>query len=493
MTQRAGIAIANGVKWLVLGSAAALVLAACDEGHLDPLPDGHVGEVDSGEPPVDAGADGGHWEPPTDCSATGVDVYTPPPGIPDFTSADRGRVIACGQGEPLDAATVDARAREREYAGPALGRGATTTRVLYQVERRSGEAGFSSGVLYLPEGIDPGAPLLVYASGTTGLGDRCAPSGGTRFPDLERALYVLVGSGVPVFVPDLVGLGTPGTMAWLEPVDAGRSLLDGARAALAVAPVGALSGEVAIAGHSAGGHAALAAQSMQRDYAPELDVLGVAALSAAWMDMSLFALLMTMPSYATTDPDSGWNVVYGAMYFVGHGAAYDGEEHAWDPIAAGVRDQVREVFETRCLAADADGGDMRTGIAAIAPDVATLFDASFRSSIGMCYWAVCDDVGTRWQSRWTSDRPPLDPMGAPTWFHHGTADARILLGNMICPIRNAMAADPRVEACVYQDVAHGPLPTYAAPWLVEWVAALASGVAAPACPDATPLPTGSCG
>lgn len=478
------------VSLVLLGSLLALV--GCGDDDSSGTPDAGIG--DAGSEPEDAGTDAGpQWSPPTDCDATDVDIYEPPLGVPEFTSADRGRVVTCGSGDPISAETIDTRARERDYDGPTLTSGVTTTRVLYQVERRSGEGGYSTGVLYMPDGGVTGAPLIVYVPPTTGLADHCAPSTGARFTDFERGLYALIGSGTPVFVPDLVGLGTPGTPAWVEPIDAGRATLDGARAALAVAPEGSLSGEVVLSGHSAGGHAALAAQGAQRTYAPDLDLLGVAAIAPVYLDASLFALLLGMADYATTDENSGWNVVYGAMFFVGHSAAYDGEATAWNPIAAGVRDQVRDVFETRCLENFDGGPDLRTSLAEVAPTVAALFDPGFRTSVNQCYWGACDDTGTAWQMRWQANLPVLDPEGAPIWFHHGAMDARILLADVNCPIRRAMAADERVQVCVYADATHNDVPAYVAPWIVEWTGALAGETAPPACPDPTPLPDASCG
>ncbi|MDQ3031134.1 MAG: lipase family protein [Myxococcota bacterium] len=480
--------------WMRVVLAMGLGVGACGSPESSPDAGGmtDAGETDAAIEPVDAGSDGGHWTAPTDCEGTGVDIYTPPPGVPDFTTSDRGRVIACGQGDALTAEAIDASARANLYDGPPLTSGVTATRILYQIERRSGEGSYASGVLYLPSAGATDAPLIVYAAGTTGLADTCAPSAGMHFTDFERGFFVLIGSGHAVFVPDLAGLGTPGTMAWLEPVDAGRSVLDGARAALEVAPEGALSGELLLAGHSAGGHAALAAQSFQREYAPELNVLGVAGVAAAYINTSDFGVLLGMPGYDTTNPMSGWNVVYAAMYFVGHTAAYDGEDQAWNPIEASIRDRVRTIYGERCLQ-EVDGVDLRSALAEVAPNAGALFDPALRSSVSRCALGDCDEVGTAWQARFAADRPTLDPEGAPVWFHHGEDDQRILLSSMICPIRRAMAADPRVQACVYAGADHNTIPARTSPWIVEWATALASGAAAPACPDPTELPPGSCG
>jgi hypothetical protein len=132
--------------------------------------------------------------------------------------------------------------------------------------------------------------------------------------------------------------------------------------------------------------------------------------------------------------------------------------------------------------------DLRSGIAALAPNVGALFESGFRTSIGNCYLGLCDDLGMRWMMRWRADRPPLDPMGPPVWFHHGTEDRRVLLADMVCPIRMAMTDDPRTRACIYSGANHNDVVTRAAPWLAQWIDALAEGATAPDCPDPTELP-----
>jgi hypothetical protein len=461
-----------------------------------PRDSGIVTPVDAG---TDAGSDGGTdsgpppWVAPTDCESTDVDVYTIPPAIPEFMSpADRGRVISCAPGPTIDAALADTRARERGWTGATLATTVETTRVLYQVERASGEMGFSTGALYLPTTGVTDAPLFVFVAGSTGLGDSCAPSNpSARYEDFEKVFYPLIGSGLAVFVPDLIGLGTPGTMAWLEPVDGGRSVLDGIRAVLEIAPEGALSGEVLISGHSAGAAAALAAQSYEATYAPELDIVGVTAMAPAWIDTSLFGILMGMRTASIADPDFGWNIIYSAYYFVGHTAAYDGEEHAYDMIAAPIRDQVREVFESTCIWVEDEerDTDVREATAAIAPTVEALYDPVFRDEMSRCAFGVCTEVGNTWNERFRADRPALDPEGAEVTILHGRMDTRIALENVACPYRAAMTADPRVTVCIHPDATHGGIAIEGAPWLVEWAQAIDAGEPRPACVDTSvPLP-----
>ena len=452
---------------------------------------GDVSDAGTDSGPGDAGV---RYDPPAsldDCFAEGFDVWTPPLDVPAYTMADRGRVVQCAEGGTISASDLDMRARMRGYDGPALTSGAVVTHVLYRSEHESGEGAWASGTLYLPEAGATDAPLLVHASGTTGFGEQCAPSRGS-FTDLERTLWVLLGMGQPTFVPDMIGLGTPGPFAWLEPYDAGHSMLDGARAALSIAG-DALSGEVALSGHSAGGHAALSAQALQRDYAPDLDVLGVNAIASVWFDTAQFGLLVSQPNYpnSTPDPaDSYWNVIYGAMYFVGHTSAYEGEDHAWDPIAAGVRDQVRTAFEANCLT-NPDGTSIHSALRPIAGTVSAMFDANLQMSfVNYQFTSVADETVMRWVERFAADRPTLDPMGAPITFHQGTMDNRSTLELMTCPIRETMAADARTTACIYTDVNHNVIAGEAAAWTVEWTRALAAGTAPPACIDTTtPLPT----
>ncbi|MCB9596376.1 MAG: hypothetical protein H6719_26880 [Sandaracinaceae bacterium] len=479
----------------------ALLLAACDD---NPGTDAGPMGVDAGDPGMDSGEAMMDAGPPAlDCTLpAGDDLWTPPDGLPAFTAADRGRVLKCGTTDPIDAATVDARARAPfaltaddpgTYDGPTLTEGATRTLVLYRSERRNGEGGVSSGTLYLPSSGATDLPLLVHVSGTTGLGDDCAPSRG-RFTDLERTLYVLLGTGHAVFVPDLIGLGTPGTLAYLESAEAAHATLDGARAALSVAPDGALSGEVLISGHSAGGHAALVSQALQRTYAPELNLIGVSAMAGVWFDTAVFGELMTVPAYATSG-DDGWNVVYGAMYFVGHAAAYDGEDHAYDMIRTEQRDAIRNVFENYCLIPPMVGGtDMRQALQMAAANVGEIFDPSF--SGGFASRVFCDaglmdrcpaHVAT-WIERFANDRPPLDPEGAPVWFHQGSLDVRSTVESMRCPIAEADYNGVDSNVCFYMGVEHTPLAGVVAPWLADWVDALGAGSAAPACLDSTPWP-----
>jgi hypothetical protein len=485
---------------ILLALAGLVVTAGCDGGSTMPT-DG--GPRDSG-PRVDTGPmeDAGPMPPPPpDCTQpVTADVFTAPDGLPPWAESERGRLVRCGTDEPLSAATVDERARSPylitegdpgRYDGPTLTEGASVIRLLYRSERVSGEPGLGSGTLYLPAD-GTALPLFVHVSGTTGLGDACAPSSGNRFTDLERTIYVLIGRGQPVFVPDLMGLGSPGTLAYLEGTDAGRSVLDGARAALAAAPEGVLNGSITISGHSAGGHAALSAQALQRSYAPELDVLGVSAIGAVWFDTSVFATLLGVPGWSTAG-DDGWVAVYGAMYFVGHAAAYDGEARAWDPLHPMRRAALRTALESYCLVPIEEGGlDIRQAVEMQAANVGEIFDPAFRSMIGqtsLCGTPLgCSAQSMAWRDRFAADLPTLDPEGAPIWFQQGELDMRSSNSAMGCPIARARFSGVDTHVCYYTGTEHGPLSGVSATWHADWIAALDAGADAPACPDPMPFP-----
>src|SRR3954447_9757233 len=144
----------------------------------------------------------------------------------------------------------------------------------------------SAEVLLPPDRKAPkgGWPIVVWAHGTTGLADKCAP---TRMPrqsdaynsNLRAQLLTYFKAGYAVVAPDYEGLGTPGVHPYLIGGSEGRSVLDSVRAARKIEP--RLSKSVAIMGHSQGGHAALWAAALAPTYTPELKVRGTVAYAPA--------------------------------------------------------------------------------------------------------------------------------------------------------------------------------------------------------------------
>ena len=154
--------------------------------------------------------------------------------------------------------------------------GARAWRVLSHTRALTGEERALSSIVIAPDGPAPkrGRVVVSWAHGTTGLADQCAPS---KNPEIAVAfpwIDDLLAAGYVVAATDYQGLGTPGLHPYLIGESEGRAVLDAARAARQL-PTGA-GKRVLIAGHSQGGHAALFAGEIAREYAPELRVLGVA-------------------------------------------------------------------------------------------------------------------------------------------------------------------------------------------------------------------------
>lgn len=133
-----------------------------------------------------------------------------------------------------------------------------------------------SGTLFLPAGTPPpgGWPILAWGHGTLGIADICAPSWTGFRPRDATYINRWIDAGFAVVATDYQGLGGPGPHPYLYWQAEGRSILDSIRAALAARP-GLIANRVMIAGQSQGSGAALGAAMLLREYAPELNVLGV--------------------------------------------------------------------------------------------------------------------------------------------------------------------------------------------------------------------------
>jgi pimeloyl-ACP methyl ester carboxylesterase len=142
--------------------------------------------------------------------------------------------------------------------------------------------------LYVPISRLPlRAPVLAFGSGTTGLGDHCAPS--LEQPEVRRLGYYranmlsYAGQGFITIFPDYTGFNNPDmAQRYFSAAAEGYLMLDSLRVARAIVsdPEHAFrtlvrpATENFTAGYSQGGHAALAAADMAATYAPELNLVG---------------------------------------------------------------------------------------------------------------------------------------------------------------------------------------------------------------------------
>ncbi|MCF4121405.1 alpha/beta hydrolase [Antribacter sp. KLBMP9083] len=187
--------------------------------------------------------------------------YTPPQSVPE----EPGRLI---RSEQMTDVVPD---------------GMQAWRILYTTTDGAGEPQVASGTVLAAEALPDGPrPVLSVAHGTVGIVPRCAPSlSASPFPDDAAAPQAqMVAEGWVVVASDYVGLGTAGPHAYLVGPDAAHNVLDAQRAADELDGVD-LSARTVVWGHSQGGHSALWTGIVAPDYAPEIELLGVAALAPA--------------------------------------------------------------------------------------------------------------------------------------------------------------------------------------------------------------------
>jgi acetyl esterase/lipase len=165
---------------------------------------------------------------------------------------------------------------------PGAPGGASAYRIVYTSTGLSGEPVPVSGVVVVPGGPEPpgGRPIVAWAHPTTGVVNRCAPSLARVFFSSVQGLNAMLARGYIVAATDYPGLGTPEVHPYLVGISEGRAVLDSVRAAQQIPGVDA-GQAFAVWGHSQGGHAALYAGLLAKQYAPELRLLGVAAAAPA--------------------------------------------------------------------------------------------------------------------------------------------------------------------------------------------------------------------
>lgn len=184
---------------------------------------------------------------------------------------------------PTDVPSEPGRLLRAEVLGSGVPANAEAWRILYTTTNPDGSPAVASGSVVVPRdrGEAP-LPVVSMAHGTKGIVPRCAPSLSPQpFEDgPAAALRELVSQDWAGVMTDYVGLGTAGPHPYLVGEAEGRNVLDAHRAARRLEGI-ALRGDAVIWGHSQGGHGALFSAAIARDYAPEIGVLGVAALAPA--------------------------------------------------------------------------------------------------------------------------------------------------------------------------------------------------------------------
>ncbi|MGH6648909.1 lipase family protein, partial [Aquabacterium sp.] len=167
-----------------------------------------------------------------------------------------------------------------------LGAGAPAVKawnVQYQSTDSVGAANVVTGTVLVPTAAWSGAgdrPVISYAVGTHGLAQPCAPSlqlaGGT---DYETAnINAALKAGYAVLVTDYAGYTTGSTPTYLAGASQGNAVLDIVKAASQIPSVGiSATAKTAIWGYSQGGQSASWAAERKASYAPNVNLVAVAA------------------------------------------------------------------------------------------------------------------------------------------------------------------------------------------------------------------------
>lgn len=327
--------------------------------------------------------------------------------------------------------------------------GATGWRILYSTTAMDGSITVASAIVATPTGSRD-APVVAWAHGTTGSAMSCAPTL-LEQPFVAGALLFVdevIAQGWALVATDYPGLGTKGPHGYLVGESEGRSVLDAVRAAQQLEAAN-LGSQTTIWGHSQGGHASLWAGGLASTYAPELDIVGVAAMSPA---SDLVGLLSGLTQTKVGS-------VFGSFLITSWAAIYE-DVALGDYVRPGARLLVDEASQ-RCLT-----------------------DPSTLASVATALFAD----GTVWQGdpvhgallERAIENTPRDMVAAPLLIGQGEADDLVLPEVQARFVAEQCAAGQVLEYRTYPALGHmevvdaqSPLPGELLVWTAERFAGMA--------------------
>ncbi len=159
-------------------------------------------------------------------------------------------------------------------------------KITYKMPAIAGGQTTATAVVMIPKGTVPtgGWPMVVWAHGTTGVADQCAPSnlksenGEFNLGGALPIAQALVNRGYAVIAPDYEGLGSSGIHPFLNSKSESESIISAVKA-VKQQYSNQVSNDWAVVGHSQGGHAAMATAERADDAG--LNFKGVVAYAPA--------------------------------------------------------------------------------------------------------------------------------------------------------------------------------------------------------------------
>jgi pimeloyl-ACP methyl ester carboxylesterase len=184
----------------------------------------------------------------------------------------------------------------KSAAIPVPGLHGTMYRVMYVSESLQNKPVAVSGLIAIPNGTPPAAgfPVVSWAHGTDGMADKCAPSLDPGSGQNVGLANLLLDHGWVVTATDYQGEGTPGIHPYIAGINAARDTIDIVRAVRTL-PAAHASNRYVVWGHSQGGHTAMFALTIGREYAKELKLEGVVAGAPPSQFFALYTYLKGSP------------------------------------------------------------------------------------------------------------------------------------------------------------------------------------------------------
>jgi alpha-beta hydrolase superfamily lysophospholipase len=367
------------------------------------------------------------------CTGGGTDGGGSGGSVPPTTAPERPPEEFYAVPDPLPPGPPGALIRAVPIAGVPVLPDSRAWAVLYHSRDFDGRDVAVSGVVIAPPGPagPDGRPVVVWGHGSAGLADRCAPSHGGLMGAFGSWLGGLLQQGVVVAATDYQGLGTPGLARSVIGLSAGHAVLDVARAARGLDGAGA-SGPVVLDGHSEGGHAVLWAAELAAAYAPELQVLGVAASAPGAELAATLKLARDRPTTVTS----------GAMLLVvAWGDAYRLPLDVLTPAGRKAVDRVRSTCLEE-LAKDPEHVAVRL-----------------------------DDLLTTppWPALLARNTPGRAATPAPILLAQGADDDRVTPAATRALVQRLCRLGDTVELRTWRDVGHFDIPKVAADDVAAWI------------------------
>jgi acetyl esterase/lipase len=316
-------------------------------------------------------------------------------------------------------------------------------RILYRSTGMRGEPIAVSGIAIVPFRAPPdgGWPVVAWAHGTTGIVPKCAPS---LLPEPLKTIAgvnELIAGDFVIVATDYPGLGAGTIHPYLVGVSEGRAVLDAVRAVRNM-PAARAGDRFALFGYSQGGHAVLWAGQLHRRYAPELDLVGLAALAPATDLGQLFTddihrlagrILSGLVMESWSNPR-----VYGAPLGL--------------LIAPSEQAAFREI-----------GGDCID----LAPD--EIRDLGANRRIPGDFLIGSPTKVEPWRSLVIANRPSTDPIGVPFYIAQGTADTTVDPPVTEDFVQRLCAAGSVVRLEKFPGKTHHDIPKAAGRTAVKWI------------------------